>query len=174
MIVPTSSSLLSAAGEGSLSAAGQAGGGSGQFMLFGIMLLAIIAMFWFSSRTRRKQQQQVKERQATMEPGTEVMTSYGLYGRLVSKDEEAVKAVIEIAPGTNVTVHLQTLTNVVDPQKDAGAASAKPGASAAGATAAPAATGAAEAAAPGTAASTDEIPSGDPTDPRDPGSDAQR
>jgi preprotein translocase subunit YajC len=32
-------------------------------------------------------------------------------GRLVSKDEDAVKAVIEIAPGTQVTVHLQTLTN---------------------------------------------------------------
>lgn len=98
----------------SLSAAGAAGGGGSSMLLFGFMLLLIIGMFWFSSRTRKKQQEKLKSQQRAMEPGMEVMTSYGLYGRLVSKDEDAVKAVIEIAPGTQVTVHLQTLTNVVE------------------------------------------------------------
>lgn len=141
-----------------LSAAGAAGGGGSSFLLFGFMLLLIIGMFWFSSRTRRKQQQKLKDQQKAMEPGMEVMTSYGLYGRLVSKDEEAVKAVVEIAPATQVTVHLQTLTNVVE--RDAPA-----GGSAASGPAAGSSTG---------STSADEAPSGDPTDPRDPGSDAQR
>ncbi|WP_144791620.1 preprotein translocase subunit YajC [Kocuria palustris] len=140
-----------------LSAAGAAGGGGSQFLLFGFMLLLIIGMFWFSSRTRRKQQEKLRDQQRAMEPGMEVMTSYGLYGRLVAKDEEAVKAVIEIAPGTQVTVHLQTLTNVVERSAPGGAADQAPGTGAgAGST------------------SADEAPAGDPTDPRDPGTDAPR
>ncbi|KUG56012.1 preprotein translocase subunit YajC [Kocuria palustris] len=140
----------------SLSAAGAAGGGGSSMLLFGFMLLLIVGMFWFSSRTRKKQQEKLKSQQRAMEPGMEVMTSYGLYGRLVSKDEDAVKAVIEIAPGTQVTVHLQTLTNVVE--RDTPAAG---GTDAAGSTAAG-------------DASADETPAGDPTDPRDPGADSSR
>lgn len=140
----------------SLSAAGAAGGGGSSMLLFGFMLLLIIGMFWFSSRTRKKQQEKLKSQQRAMEPGMEVMTSYGLYGRLVSKDEDAVKAVIEIAPGTQVTVHLQTLTNVVE--RDTPAAG---GTDAAGSTAAG-------------DASADETPAGDPKDPRDPGADSSR
>lgn len=157
-MTPTSPlSALNAAAEPALSAAGQGGGGgSPSFLLFGFMLLLIVGMFWFSSRTRRKQQQKVKDQQATMEPGTEVMTSYGLYGRLVSKDPEGSKAVIEISPGTNVTVHLQTLTNVVQPAAPAGSTATAGGA------------------APEAAASTDETPAGDPTDPRSPGAEPQR
>ena len=140
----------------SLSAAGAAGGGGSSMLLFGFMLLLIIGMFWFSSRTRKKQQEKLKSQQRAMEPGMEVMTSYGLYGRLVSKDEDAVKAVIEIAPGTQVTVHQQTLTNVVE--RDTPAAG---GTDAAGSTAAG-------------DASADETAAGDPTDPRDPGADSSR
>lgn len=106
--------VLSAQSDASLEAAGQTGGGSGQFLFFGVMIALLVLMFWFTSRNRRKQQQKVKDQQAQMTPGTEVMTSYGLYGRVVSIDQGATKAVLEIAPGTQVTVHLQTLTTVVD------------------------------------------------------------
>lgn len=147
----------------SLSAAGSAGGGGSSMLLFGFMLLLIIGMFWFSSRTRKKQQEKLKSQQRAMEPGMEVMTSYGLYGRLVSKDEDAVKAVLEIAPGTQVTVHLQTLTNVVE--KDApGAQGTQTRAEGAGATGSTAAD----------EAPVDDTAAGDPTDPRDPGADSSR
>ncbi|MDO5617631.1 preprotein translocase subunit YajC [Kocuria sp.] len=105
---------LSAQTEASLEAAGQNAGGSGQFLFFGVMIGLLVLMFWFTSRNRRRQQQKLKDQQAQMVPGTEVMTSYGLYGRVVSIDKDGVKAVLEIAPGTRVTVHLQTLTTVVD------------------------------------------------------------
>lgn len=144
----------------SLSAAGAAGGGGSSFLLFGFMMLLVIGMFWFSSRTRRKQQEKLKAQQRSMEPGTEVMTSYGLYGRLISKDEDAVKAVIEIAPGTQVTVHLQTLTNVVERETPGAAGTA-------------AGTAAADADGTGSTAA-GEAPAGDPTDPRDPGAGSPR
>lgn len=106
--------VLSAQTDASLEAAGQTAGGSGQFLFFGVMIALLVLMFWFTSRNRRRQQQKLKDQQEQMVPGTEVMTSYGLYGRVVSIDREAVKAVLEIARGTQVTVHLQTLTTVVD------------------------------------------------------------
>lgn len=95
-------------------AADQQAGGAGQYLFFGVMIALLLLMFWFTSRNRRRQEQKLKEQQARMTPGTEVMTSYGLYGRVVSIDQEAVKAVLEIATGTRVTVHLQTLTTVVE------------------------------------------------------------
>lgn len=176
MIASSPLPALSATTEPALSAAGQGGGGgSSQFLLFGFMLLLIVGMFWFSSRTRRKQQQKVKNQQASMEPGTEVMTSYGLYGRLVSKDQEGSKAVIEISPGTNVTVHLQTLTNLVEPAASADSTTA-PGSTTAsdGAVSGGAVPDTAASSGGATAAPVDETPSGDPTDPRDPGADPQR
>lgn len=108
--------IVSAQTDASLSAAGQNAGGSGQFLFFGVMIGLLVLMFWFTSRNRRRQQQKMKDQQSKMVPGTQVMTSYGLYGRVVSIDQEAVKAVLEISPGTQVTVHLQTLTTVVDEQ----------------------------------------------------------
>ncbi|MDO4254565.1 MAG: preprotein translocase subunit YajC [Kocuria sp.] len=107
-------SVLSAQTETQLLAAEQSAGGSGQFLFFAVMMGLLLLMFWFTSRGRRRQQQKLKEQQSQMVPGTEVMTSYGLYGRVVSIDREAVKAVLEIAPGTQVTVHLQTVSTVVE------------------------------------------------------------
>lgn len=112
----TAQPIVSAQTDASLSAAGQNAGGSGQFLFFGVMIGLLVLMFWFTNRNRRRQQQKMKDQQSKMVPGTQVMTSYGLYGRVVSIDQEAVKAVLEIAPGTQVTVHLQTLTTVVDDQ----------------------------------------------------------
>lgn len=127
--VLTAQPLLSGPTDASLEAAGQNAGGSGQFLFFGVMIGLLVLMFWFTSRNRRKQQQKLKDQQSQMVPGTEVMTSYGLYGRVVSIDKDAVKAVLEIAPGTQVTVHLQTLTTVVDANgQQAGGNAGEPGA----------------------------------------------
>ncbi|NHU84154.1 preprotein translocase subunit YajC [Kocuria sp. JC486] len=120
LITPELTPQVVAQTETSLSAAEQTTGGPGQFLFLGVMLALLVAMFWFTSRNRRKQQQKLQDQQSRMVPGTQVMTSYGLYGRVVSIDKDAVKAVLEIAPNTQVTVHLQTLSTVVD--ESAGAA----------------------------------------------------
>jgi preprotein translocase subunit YajC len=82
---------------------------------FTLVMLAILAVLvFFMFRNSRKRQKDQAELQTKMVPGAEVMTSFGLYGTLVSIDDEKVTADIEVAPGTIVRVHRQTLSKVVD------------------------------------------------------------
>jgi preprotein translocase subunit YajC len=98
----------------SLSAQAAAPSGGGSAWLLPLMLVAMVALLWLPMRRQKKAMAQVKQKQATMGPGTEVMTNYGLYGTIRSIDRDTNKVVLEIAPGTAVTVHLQTVTTVVD------------------------------------------------------------
>jgi preprotein translocase subunit YajC len=43
------------------------------------------------------------------------MTSSGIYGTIASIDEEANTVSLEIAPGTVIEVHRQTIARVVEP-----------------------------------------------------------
>lgn len=89
-----------------------AAGGTAWFLP--VMLVIMALMLWFSVRRQKKARDQVKEKQATMGPGTQVMTSFGLFGTLVSIDRDQNKAVLEVSPGNRVTVHSQTVTTVVE------------------------------------------------------------
>ena len=88
--------------------------GGGTTWLLPLMLVAMVLLLWLPMRRQKKAMAQVKEKQSAMGPGTEVMTNYGLYGTVRSIDRDANKVVLEIAPGTSVTVHLQTVTTVVE------------------------------------------------------------
>ncbi|KLU10449.1 MULTISPECIES: preprotein translocase subunit YajC [Kocuria] len=98
----------------SLSAQAAQPTGGGTSWLLPFMLVALVLLVWLPMRRQKKAMAQVKEKQAAMAPGTEVMTNYGLYGTVRSIDRDANKVVLEIAPGTEVTVHLQTVTTVVE------------------------------------------------------------
>ncbi|MGQ1839936.1 preprotein translocase subunit YajC [Kocuria turfanensis] len=98
----------------SLSAQAAQPTGGGTSWLLPFMLVALVLLVWLPMRRQKKAMAQVKEKQAAMAPGTEVMTNYGLYGTVRSIDRDANKVVLEIAPGTAVTVHLQTVTTVVE------------------------------------------------------------
>jgi preprotein translocase subunit YajC len=43
------------------------------------------------------------------------MTSFGLYGRIVSIDEDENKVLLELSPGNLATVHRQAVTKIVEP-----------------------------------------------------------
>lgn len=79
-----------------------------------IMLVVLAAMIFFMFRSNKKRKAQAEELQSQMVPGAEVMTNFGLFGELRAIDEERNEALIEIAPGTIVRVHRQTLARVVD------------------------------------------------------------
>jgi preprotein translocase subunit YajC len=100
----------------SLSAQAEQSAGGGGAWLLPLMVVAMVLLFWLPMRRQKKAMAQVKEKQAAMGPGTEVMTNYGMYGTVRSIDRDTNKVVLEIAPGTAVTVHLQTVTTVVDEQ----------------------------------------------------------
>jgi len=76
-------------------------------------LLGVVIIFMF--RSSRKRRADAEKLQTQMTPGVEVMTTHGIYGTLVSLDEENNEAIIETTPGTKLRVHRQTLARVVEP-----------------------------------------------------------
>jgi preprotein translocase subunit YajC len=78
-----------------------------------VLLLAVMVIFMF--RNSRKRRRDAEELQNKFVPGAEVMTQHGIYGTLVSIDDEKNEAVIETTPGTKLRVHRQTISRVIDP-----------------------------------------------------------
>lgn len=100
--------------SGSLQAAGEGGAGGSNFLLLGLMLVVVVVFLVLPMRRQKKARQQMQERQQAMTPGTRVMTQFGVFGTIVSVDREANRAVIEVAPKTEITVHLGAVTTVLD------------------------------------------------------------
>jgi preprotein translocase subunit YajC len=81
-----------------------------------ILLFVMLGVFIFMMfRRNKKTQQQQATLQSQFAPGVEVMTSFGLFGRIVSMDEAENKVVIELSPGNLATVHRQAVTKIVEP-----------------------------------------------------------
>jgi len=76
------------------------------------VLLAVFIFFQFRTSKKRKAAQE--NLQTKMVPGTEVMTQFGLYGTIISIDDEKNEALIETTPGTVLRLHRQTILKVVD------------------------------------------------------------
>jgi preprotein translocase subunit YajC len=90
-------------------------GDGGGFSIINLLLpLALAFLIFTMFRRQRKSQQQVKEMRTQMEPGTQVMTQFGLFGTILSVDQENNKAVLELSPGNTATVHTQALAKVVE------------------------------------------------------------
>ena len=78
-----------------------------------LAVLAVLVFFMFRNGRKRKKDQEAL--QATMVPGADVMTNFGMYGTIIAIDEEANKVELQIAPGVVVEIHRQTIARVVDP-----------------------------------------------------------
>ncbi|HEU4849172.1 MAG TPA: preprotein translocase subunit YajC [Terrimesophilobacter sp.] len=82
-----------------------------------ILIAVALAVFvFFQFRSSKKRQKEAAERLASLLPGVEVMTNFGLYGTLVSIDEEENIALVEIAPKTIVKLHRQVILKAVEPE----------------------------------------------------------
>jgi preprotein translocase subunit YajC len=91
----------------------QAGGG---IDIMTILLFVMLGVFIFMMfRRNKKTQQQQAKLQSAFAPGIEVMTSFGLFGRIVSIDEAENKVVLELSPGNLATVHRQAVNKIVEP-----------------------------------------------------------
>ncbi|MCH6470253.1 preprotein translocase subunit YajC [Sinomonas terrae] len=81
-----------------------------------ILLLVIFAFFIFTMfRRNKKAQAQQAEMRTKFVPGVEVMTNFGLFGRILSVDDAENKVVLELSPGATATVHRQAVSKVVEP-----------------------------------------------------------
>ena len=81
-----------------------------------ILLFVMLGVFIFMMfRRNKKTQQQQAELQSKFGPGVDVMTSFGLFGRIVDIDDEENKVTLELSPGNLATVHRQAVTKIVEP-----------------------------------------------------------
>lgn len=77
-----------------------------------LVLLAVI--FWFLVvRPARARQREFLATQGQLAPGHRVMLSSGIFGEIVTIDEETID--LRIAPETVVTVNRQAVARVIDP-----------------------------------------------------------
>ena len=83
-----------------------------QLILFGLVIVVLIIFMVRNGRKRAKDQATLA---ATLVPGAEVMTTFGLYGTIVSIDEEENKVVLRTSPNSEVTLHRQAVGRVVTP-----------------------------------------------------------
>lgn len=81
-----------------------------EYALIAIAGVLIVFMF-LSSRRRRREQETMR---AKIVPGAEVMTGQGIFGTLLSVDEDKNEAVIETTPGVKLRVHSQSIAKVVE------------------------------------------------------------
>ena len=87
---------------------------SDNFLTIGLVVVLVI-MVVFMVRNSRKRKRDAEELQSKFVPGAEVMTQPGIYGTLISVDEEKNEAIIETTPGTRLRVHRQTVARVIEP-----------------------------------------------------------
>lgn len=80
-----------------------------------IIMLAVLALLiFFMFRNTRKRQAQQRELQTKVVMGAKVMTNFGVYGTILSIDEEDNQVLLETTPGTVLNVHRQTIAQVVE------------------------------------------------------------
>lgn len=80
-----------------------------------LAMLAILAvLIFFMFRNGQKRKRDLEALQAKMVPGVEVMTNFGLFGTILTMDDETNKVELETSPGVVLTVHRQTISRVVE------------------------------------------------------------
>ena len=94
----------------------------GSFLMDPTLILIAVALavfVFFQFRSSRKRAKETAARQAAIEPGVEIMTNYGLYGTILSIDEDTNMALIETTPGTVLKIHRQTILKAVEDETPA-------------------------------------------------------
>ncbi len=86
---------------------------------FTLILLAVllVVMIFFTMRSSRKRKADAQEMQAKLLPGAEIMTQQGIFGTLISIDDDKNEAIVETTPGVLLRLHRQTISRVVEPEE---------------------------------------------------------
>lgn len=80
-----------------------------------LMLAALGVLIIFMFRSSRKRQNAMRELQAGMQPGVEVMLQSGIFGTVTAIDEEANRVTVQSGPGTTLIVHRNAIASIVPP-----------------------------------------------------------
>ncbi|UZD60894.1 preprotein translocase subunit YajC [Brevibacterium sp. JSBI002] len=86
-------------------------------LLIPLALAALLIFFLFNSR--RKQKARAEQIKSGLVPGATVMTTFGVFGTVLSIDEENNQVTIESGPGTVLRVHRQAIGQIENNQATA-------------------------------------------------------
>lgn len=86
----------------------QSGSGFGNLLLLALPLLLLGYLFW----SQRRRSRELATLQDSLQVGNEVLTTAGLYARIISLDGEV--AVLEIAPGVQCRFDRRAVLRRVD------------------------------------------------------------
>ena len=81
-----------------------------------VMLVVLAVLIFFMFRNSRKRQRDLASLQSKVVVGADVMTNFGVYGRILSMDEESNEVLLETTPGTVLKLHRQVIARVVEPK----------------------------------------------------------
>jgi preprotein translocase subunit YajC len=79
---------------------------------FLIFMLVVVGLLVFSARARRRQAHVEVERSQRIGVGSEVMTTSGLYGTVVARNDDDDTVIMSIAPGVEVKWALAALRDM--------------------------------------------------------------
>jgi preprotein translocase subunit YajC len=82
-----------------------------QYTTLILIALMVVAFYFLIMRPQRKRQQEVQRTLSALTPGQRVMLGSGLFGTVLAVGEKQV--VLEISPGTELTVLKQAVARVV-------------------------------------------------------------
>jgi preprotein translocase subunit YajC len=82
-----------------------------EYSTFIFIALLVLAFYFLILRPQRKRQQAMQQTMNAISPGTRVMLGSGLFGTVISVGPRQV--VLEISPGTELTVLKQAISKVV-------------------------------------------------------------
>lgn len=85
--------------------------------IFIVVALGALLLFMVFN-TRKKQRLQQENLATNLVPGARVMTTFGLFGTVVSINEDENQVVIESSPGTVLTLHKQAIGRVEPAESD--------------------------------------------------------
>ncbi|SIJ71058.1 preprotein translocase subunit YajC [Mycobacteroides abscessus subsp. abscessus] len=85
-------------------------------LLIPLALAALLIFFLFNSR--RKQKARAEQIKAGLVPGAKVMTTFGVFGTVLSINDEDNQVTIESGPGTILKVHRQAIGQIENPETD--------------------------------------------------------
>jgi preprotein translocase subunit YajC len=69
-----------------------------------LILLLPIALLYFMFRSQKRRAAQQQSLQQAAQVGDEILTTSGIFGTIVDEDEDEGTVVVEIAPGTQITM----------------------------------------------------------------------
>ncbi|WGW13830.1 preprotein translocase subunit YajC [Saxibacter everestensis] len=81
-------------------------------ILLVVVLGGLLIFMMYNSRRKQKAQQQ--EMATKLGPGAEVMTTFGVFGTVISVNEETNEVLLESGPSTTLRIHKQAIGKITE------------------------------------------------------------